>query len=52
MVAYLLRKPYDETHFYQHVVVVDFPGELVKVHPAESYLLVSDLYTYLIYYLN
>lgn len=33
---------------YQHVVWVDFPGEVVKVLSAESYLLVFDLYTYFI----
>lgn len=39
-------------NFYQYVVGVDFPGEVVKVHPAESYLLVFDLCSYLVYCLN
>lgn len=39
-------------NFYQHVVGVDFPGEVVKVHPAESYLLVFDLCSHLVYCLN
>ena len=56
MVAYLLRRLYDKTNFpgtlnvYQHAVGVNFPGEVVKVHSAESYLVGFDLYTDLIYY--
>lgn len=51
IVAHVLRGLFDETNspatmnFYQHVVRVDFPGEVVKVHSAESYLLVFDLYS-------
>lgn len=57
MVVYLNKLRVKKTlsarvNFYQHVVGVDFPGEVVKVHPAESYLLVFDLCSYLVYCLN